>query len=81
MTPPTPNLLPIHNYHILETRNRKLLKLCILREKSLARKSSHEKEDSSEGNMILSQINESNLSAVTSEKEEESDAEVTSASK
>jgi hypothetical protein len=80
MTPPSPNLLPIHNYHILETRNRKLLKLCIMREKSLAKRSIvHEQQDEedSEGNMILSQLNNSNYSAPSSAKEEDSDNEVT----
>jgi hypothetical protein len=39
MTAPSPNLLPINNYHILETRTRKLLKLCMMREKSMAKRS------------------------------------------
>jgi hypothetical protein len=80
MTPPAPSLLPIHNYHILETRNRKLLKLCIMKEKSLARRSIvHDEQDDqedSEANMILSQLNNSNYSAPSSNKEENSEDEV-----
>lgn len=80
MTPPAPNLLPIHNYHILETRNRKLLKLCIMKEKSLARRSivheEQDEQDESDANMILSQLNHSNYSAPSSTKEENSDDEV-----
>lgn len=54
MTPPAPNLLPIHNYHILETRNRKLLKLIIMKDRS--RQSAQDEEDveDSDANMILS---------------------------
>lgn len=79
MTPPTPNLLPIHNYHILETRNRKIIKLCIMREKSLAKRSIvHDQPDDEdeEANMILSQLNNSNYSAPSSAKEESSDDRV-----
>ena len=80
MTAPAPNLLPIHNYHILETRTRKLLKLCIMREKSIAKRSIvHEQldDEDDQDNMILSQLNNSNYSAPSSAKEEDSDAEVT----
>ena len=38
MTPPSPNLLPIENYAIMDARHRKLLKLEIMKEKSLARR-------------------------------------------
>lgn len=77
MTPPVPNLLPIHNYHILETRNRKLLKLCIMKEKELDKRSIvHEDNDDTEGHMILSQLNNSNYSAPSSDKSEQSENEV-----
>jgi hypothetical protein len=36
MTPPSPNLITLDQYQYLENRNRKLLKLCIIKEKSQA---------------------------------------------
>lgn len=36
MTLPAPILLTIEEYQYLENRNRKILKLCIIKEKSLA---------------------------------------------
>lgn len=80
MTPPLPNLLPIHNYHILETRNRKLLKLCIMKEKELDKRSIVHDDDDSDAHMILSQLDNSNYSAPSSDKSHHSDAEVAPAS-
>lgn len=34
MTPPSPLLLTIEQYQYLDNRNRKILKLCIMKEKS-----------------------------------------------
>jgi hypothetical protein len=65
MTPPSPNLLTIENYHILDNRNRKILKLCIMKEKSMAKKGSKEKS-SSTLKMILPQLNETDLSVASS---------------
>lgn len=40
MRPPIPNLLPVSSYHILDNRNRKQLKLGLMKEKSLAKRKS-----------------------------------------
>jgi hypothetical protein len=36
MTPPSPILLTVEQYQYLDNRNRKILKLCIMKEKSQA---------------------------------------------
>jgi hypothetical protein len=74
MTPPSPNLITLDQYMYLDNRNRKLLKLCILKEKSLAqnKKKSFVQLASSgrsiEGSMnnILPKIDDTNLSKAES---------------
>ncbi len=77
MKPPTPNLLIVHNYHILEYRAKKHLRLEINQEKSLARQQSDEEEEedelNSEENMILDEIDNSNFTGDESDKEEGDD--------
>jgi len=76
MTPPIPNLLPIHNYHIIETRYKKHLKLCMQKEKSMAEHSDDEQSGSTSDHYILSLLNLTNLSEDSSEKEEDSEHDV-----
>jgi len=40
MTPPQPNLLSHDNHHIIENRNRKIIKLGIQKDKSIKNKAS-----------------------------------------
>lgn len=69
MTPPSPNLILISTFNILETRKRKHMKLIIMQEKSLARRAeaAQETQETSE-HMILQQLNESDFSEVSSQK-------------
>lgn len=75
MTPPSPNLLPVATYPLLETRHRKHIKLAVLREKQLAQQQDLEDDQLSE-QMILSQLNHSNFSARSTEKQEDSQQDV-----
>ena len=74
MTPPEPNLIPLEFYPVLESRRRKLLKHEILREKSLAQKQKDEKgkNEISEEEPILPEIDHSKFSHLSSERAESS---------
>lgn len=74
MTPPEPNLIPLEFYPVLESRRRKLLKHEILREKSLAQKQKDEKgkNELTEEEPILPEIDHSKFSHLSSEKGESS---------
>jgi hypothetical protein len=45
MTPPTPNLILINTFNILETRKRKQIKLVIMKEKSQAKRAEAPEEE------------------------------------
>jgi hypothetical protein len=70
MTPPSPNLITLDQYMYLDNRNRKLLKLCILKEKSLAQNkkksfvqlASSGRSIEASMNNILPKIDDTNLS-------------------
>ena len=72
MTPPSPNLLPIENYPIIDAHHRKLLKLEIMREKSLARRRQeqentedlYDQANNSEKEYILPQLEDSKFSDI-----------------
>lgn len=74
MTPPSPNLITLDQYMYLDNRNRKLLKLCILKEKSLAQNkkksfvqlASSGKSIEASMNNILPKIDDTNLSKAES---------------
>ena len=38
MLPPYPNLIPVHNYAVMATRIRKITKLQVMREQSMAKR-------------------------------------------
>lgn len=69
MTPPSPNLIPIENYAIMDARHRKLLKLDIMREKSFARRRQQNEcpennPDPSSKEYILPQLEDSKFSEI-----------------
>jgi hypothetical protein len=74
MTPPSPNLITLDQYMYLDNRNRKLLKLCILKEKSLAQNkkksfvqlASSGRSIEASMNNILPKIDDTNLSKAES---------------
>jgi|JI6StandDraft_1071083.scaffolds.fasta_scaffold186102_2 hypothetical protein len=71
MNPPAPNLILLNAHQLLETRKRKHIKLIIMQEKSIARRAELEEEDEEahSQHMILNQLNQSDFSQVSSEKE------------
>ena len=73
MTRPSPHFISHKAHPILDQRKRKRLKLEILRERSLAKRKNKPKpaDEESEGVMILSQLDNSNLSEISSDKEED----------
>jgi hypothetical protein len=72
MTPPAPALILINTFNILENRKKKHIKLGIMIEKSLVRRAERaaEEEESQSDKMILGELNLSNFSEVSSEKED-----------
>jgi hypothetical protein len=72
MPPHLPNLLPFHNYHIIETRYKKHIKLYLQKEKSMAARNAHDEHSTTNpDHFILSQLNLTHLSSESSEKEDE----------
>lgn len=78
MSTPSPILILLNHFQLLENRKKKHIKLVILREKSLARRveASRRQEEDNSDDMILWELNESNFSAITSEKEDNDDHDV-----
>jgi hypothetical protein len=60
MTPPSPILLTIEQYQYLDNRNRKILKLCIMREKSHAQGQKEKRKSFMQSNGLKG----SNMSAI-----------------
>lgn len=80
MTPPFANLIPIENYPIMDARHRKILKLEIMREKSIARRRQQadntvdgpDRAQNSDRDNILPQLEDSKFSDIDSVRDESS---------